>query len=59
MPDAPQANVIAALLVFRLLYLIVPLMFALVVVLNYERRRWRLPAATGGADVHGLHDLDR
>ena len=29
MPDAPQANVVAALLVFRLLYLIVPLFFAL------------------------------
>ena len=41
MPDAPQANVVAALLVFRLLYLILPLMFALIVVLNYERKRWR------------------
>jgi glycosyltransferase 2 family protein len=41
MPDAPQANVVAALLAFRLLYLILPLMFALIVVLDYERRRWR------------------
>jgi glycosyltransferase 2 family protein len=41
MPDAPQANVVAALLVFRLLYLILPLMFALIVVLDYERKRWR------------------
>jgi glycosyltransferase 2 family protein len=44
MPDAPQANVVAALLVFRLLYLILPLMFALIVVLDYERKRWRGPA---------------
>jgi uncharacterized membrane protein YbhN (UPF0104 family) len=43
MPDAPQANVVAALLVFRLLYLILPLMFALIVVLDYERKRWRTP----------------
>ena len=43
MPDAPKANVVAALLVFRLLYLILPLIFALVVVLDYERKRWRPP----------------
>jgi glycosyltransferase 2 family protein len=59
MPDAPQANVVAALLVFRLLYLILPLMFALVVVLNYERKRWRGLAATGGVDADGVADLDR
>ena len=41
MPDAPQANVVAALLVFRLLYLILPLVFALGVVLVFERDRWR------------------
>ena len=58
MPDAPQPNVVAALLVFRLLYLIMPLMFALVVVLNYERKRWRAPAATRGASADGLADLD-
>ena len=39
MPDAPRAGVIAALLVFRLLYLIVPLMFSLVVVVLFERER--------------------
>ena len=39
MPDAPRAGVIAALLVFRLLYLILPLMFALVVVVVFERER--------------------
>ena len=41
MPDAPQANVVAALLVFRLLYLIVPFVFALGVVLVFEQDRWR------------------
>jgi len=59
MPDAPQPNVVAALLVFRLLYLILPLMFALVVVLNYERKRLRAPAAMGEANANGLADLDR
>lgn len=39
MPDAPAADVLAALLVFRLLYLIVPLLFSLVVVLIFERGR--------------------
>lgn len=59
MPDAPQANVVAALLVFRLLYLILPLMFGLIVVSDYERKRWRAPAATGGADADGIADLDQ
>ena len=45
MPDAPQANVIAALLVFRLLYLILPFIFALGVVLVFERHRWRAARA--------------
>jgi glycosyltransferase 2 family protein len=39
MPDAPPAQVLAALLVFRLLYLILPLLFSLVVVLVFERGR--------------------
>jgi len=39
MPDAPPAGVIAALLVFRLLYLILPLIFSLVVVVMFERGR--------------------
>jgi glycosyltransferase 2 family protein len=59
MPDAPQANVVAALLVFRLLYLILPLMFALVVVLNYEHKRLRGPASTGEANANALPDFDR
>lgn len=49
MPDAPAANVLAALLVFRLLYLILPLLFSLVVVLIFERRRiGELIRARGG-----------
>jgi glycosyltransferase 2 family protein len=59
MPDAPQANVVAALLVFRLLYLIVPLIFALIVVLDYERKRWRAPRAMRGAKRDALRDLDQ
>jgi glycosyltransferase 2 family protein len=39
MPDAPTAEVLAALIVFRLLYLIIPLIFALIVVVLFERRR--------------------
>jgi len=39
MPDSPTADVVAALLVFRLLYLILPLLFSLVVVLIFERAR--------------------
>jgi len=38
-PDKPKAELVAALLVFRLLYLIVPLLFALVVVVLFERER--------------------
>jgi uncharacterized membrane protein YbhN (UPF0104 family) len=59
MPDAPQANVVAALLVFRLLYLILPLVFALIVVLDYERKRWRAPAAVEGADPDGPGNPDQ
>ncbi len=40
MPDAPPADVIAALLVFRLLYLIVPLVVSLVIVAVFENRRF-------------------
>jgi len=39
MPDAPPANLLAALLVFRLLYLILPLLFSLFVVVAFERER--------------------
>lgn len=38
-PDAPKASVVAALLVFRLLYLILPFIFSLIVVALFERER--------------------
>ncbi len=45
MPDVPKADVIAALLVFRLFYLLLPFAIAIVVVLLFERARlakaWR------------------
>ncbi|ODN70184.1 Inner membrane protein YbhN [Methylobrevis pamukkalensis] len=39
MPDIPQADVIAALIVFRLLYLLLPFAASLVVVVLFERAR--------------------
>jgi uncharacterized membrane protein YbhN (UPF0104 family) len=39
MPGAPQESVLAALLLFRLLYLLVPLALAIFVVLGFEKRR--------------------
>ena len=45
MPEVPKAEVLAALIVFRLLYLIIPLVFALIVVAGFERGKigelWR------------------
>lgn len=45
MPDVPQADVVAALLVFRLFYLLIPFAIAILVVLLFERARlssaWR------------------
>ena len=55
MPDAPAADVLAALLVFRLLYLIVPLLFSLVVVLIFERARiGELVRTRGGGEAMSL-----
>lgn len=39
MPDVSASDVIAALLVFRLLYLLTPLLFACVVVIVFERQK--------------------
>lgn len=39
MPELPQTDVLAALLVFRLLYLLIPLAFSSVVVVLFERSR--------------------
>ncbi len=46
LPDMADADVIAALLVFRLFYLIVPFVMALVVVLLFERSRFRSERAS-------------
>ncbi len=56
MSDVPQANVVAALLVFRLLYLIIPLAFSLGVVLVFERRRWRSLVPIGVKRRHAGDD---
>jgi uncharacterized membrane protein YbhN (UPF0104 family) len=40
MPDVNSVDVLTALVVFRLLYLIVPLLFALAVVVLFERRKF-------------------
>lgn len=45
LPDMADADVIAALLVFRLFYLILPFIMALVVVLLFERSRFRSDAS--------------
>ena len=46
LPDMADADVIAALLVFRLFYLIIPFIMALVVVLLFERSRFRSERAS-------------
>lgn len=47
LPDMGDADVIAALLVFRLFYLIIPFMMALVVVPLFERSRFRSEESSG------------
>ncbi|MFB9951157.1 lysylphosphatidylglycerol synthase domain-containing protein [Rhizobium puerariae] len=42
LPDMNPADVIAALLVFRLFYLLIPFVMALVVILVFERSRFRI-----------------
>jgi uncharacterized membrane protein YbhN (UPF0104 family) len=41
MPGIPKTGVLAALLVFRLFYLLVPLVFAAIVVTFFERRKYK------------------
>jgi uncharacterized membrane protein YbhN (UPF0104 family) len=48
MPEVPQADVLAALLVFRLLYLILPLIFGIVAVVLFERSRFLRLVDKGG-----------
>ncbi len=56
LPDAPKANVVAALLVFRLLYLVIPFVFSLAVVLVFERGRWRSLVHLGAKPAHAGDD---
>jgi hypothetical protein len=58
MPDMPQANVVAALLVFRLFYLVLPLVFALGVVLAFEQDRWRALMQFRGGRPRAVGDRD-
>jgi glycosyltransferase 2 family protein len=58
MPDLPQANVVAALLVFRLLYLVLPFIFALGVVLLFEQDRWRELVHFRGGRPRAVGDHD-
>jgi uncharacterized membrane protein YbhN (UPF0104 family) len=37
LPDAPRLKVLSALLVFRLLYLVIPLLLVIAVVIIFER----------------------
>ncbi len=39
LPTIPKAKVLAAVLMFRLFYLLIPLIFAIIVVIVFERRR--------------------
>ena len=39
LPEVPHAEVIAALIVFRLLYLVIPLAFSIIIVVLFERQR--------------------
>jgi glycosyltransferase 2 family protein len=52
MPDVPKAEVLAALIIFRLFYLIIPFALAIAVVLLFERARvaqsWRDRTAAQG-----------
>jgi len=43
LPDAPRLKVLSALLVFRLLYLVIPLLLVIAVVIIFERASsWRV-----------------
>lgn len=48
LPEVPQANLLAALLVFRLLYLILPLGIGIVAVVLFERDRLQRAIASAG-----------
>ena len=55
MPDIPKANVLAALIIFRLFYLLIPFAISIFVVLMFERARlaqaWRNRAGIDGGPL--------
>ncbi|HEY8382414.1 MAG TPA: lysylphosphatidylglycerol synthase domain-containing protein [Microvirga sp.] len=55
MPDIPKADVLAALIIFRLFYLLIPFALSIGVVLLFERARlaaaWRSRVGMGGGPV--------
>ena len=53
MPDIATADVLAALIVFRVLYLLIPFALSLVVVVLFERDRWMKRFARGGDGPQG------
>lgn len=61
LPEVDPADVLAALIVFRLLYLLVPLAISLVVVLVFERAQLRQARLrrTGAAIAAGRHAEER
>ena len=51
MPEVPRVEVLAALLVWRLFYLIIPLLAALVVVAMFERKKLVEKLRSVGVDL--------
>ena len=51
LPEVPEADLLASLLVFRLFYLIIPLIFALVTVLVFERSQYRRQSLADETDA--------
>jgi uncharacterized membrane protein YbhN (UPF0104 family) len=51
LPAVPQFKILAALLVFRLFYLLIPLLFAIVVVVLFERSKLDLTLHRNAADA--------
>ena len=54
MPDTPKPDVIAALLMFRFFYLLLPLLFSFVVVFYFERGQMRKARAAGNTGLASL-----
>ena len=53
MPEIPTVDVLAALIVFRGFYLLLPFALAIVVVLGFELGQWRLRRQNRHQDLSG------